>query len=430
MLMPQLWRRAAYSPLRNAGGYDHAARADYEARAGPLRDAEPTAGAPGHVTPVTNAAHRLDTNVYERLPVIKKLRTIWIPALFALLCAPSGARAATGPDQQAGPDGLSISSLMFLSLTRQQQVTGGRSTHDLTGPTLSRGYITARKRFNPRLRMRLTTNVEADPNLPGQKAHAWIKYAFLVGKISPAVHLVAGLMHTPWIHYEQDLDRHRFISKCFINSNGLDHSSDAGLGLKGELLHGRFGYWMTETAGGGYTDLKRTRGGDFDGRIGFYPQGPSPANGWTFDVQYRKGFPGKDVAAIAYPSRYQLTQAMTTYTHDDTFRIAAGYVIQHQSHYKEMAVGGMNTHAYYLWAWDRFTDRIDGYCRYEFRQQHDAASAAAERKKRSVLALDYRASRHLSLALAWDHTAYANLGMAANIGQQNNIYGLYSRISF
>lgn len=350
--------------------------------------------------------------------------------MLAMLCAPCGAQA-TGMDRQpAPPDSLNISSLMFLSLSRQRQIASNHPTHDQTGPVLSRGYINARYRFNPRLRMRLTTNVESDPNLPGQKTHAWVKYAFLVGKISPAVQLVGGLMHTPWIHYEQNLDRHRFITKCFINSNELDHSSDAGVGLKGEMLHGRLGYWMTETMGGGYTDLKRTRGVDFDGRIGFYPSGASPTNGWTFDVQYRNGFLGKNVASIAYPSRHQLVQAMTTYTHDDTFRIAAGYVVQHQSHYNDQANNGLNTRAYYAWAWNRFTDRIDAYCRYEFRQQDEAVSAAKERKSRAVLALNYRASRHLSLAVAWDHTAYANLGMTANVGQQDNIYGLYSRISF
>lgn len=347
-----------------------------------------------------------------------------------MLCAPCSARA-TGAERQAKPPaGLDISSLMFLSLTRQQQVTGVHTTHDQTGPVLSRGYLNARYRFNPRWRMRLTANVESDPNLPGQKTHAWVKYAFLVGKINPAMHLVAGLMHTPWIHYEQDLDRHRFITKCFINSNELDHSSDAGLGLKGELMHGKLGYWMTETMGGGYTDLKRTRGMDFDGRIGFYPSGTDPENGWTFDMQYRNGFLGKNVASVAHPSRYQLVQAMSTYTHDDTFRIAAGYVVQRQSHYKDQAVKGLTTHAYYAWAWDRFTDRIGSYCRYEFRRQHEAASVATERKMRSVLALDYRASKNLRLAVAWDHTRYGNLGMAANANQQDNIYGLYSRISF
>jgi hypothetical protein len=319
---------------------------------------------------------------------------------------------------------------MFLNLSRQQQISGSRPTHDQTAPVLSRGYLNARYRFSPRLRMRLTSNVEGDPNLPGQKVHAWLKYAFLVGRISPAMQLVAGLMHTPWIHYEQNLDRHRFITKCFINSNELDHSSDAGLGLKGKLMHGTLGYWMTETVGGGYTDLKRTRGMDFDGRIGFYPSGASPTNGWTFDMQYRNGFLGKDVAGITYPSRHQLMQALTTYTHDDTFRIATGYVIEHQSHYQDQASNGLNTHAYYAWAWDHFTHRFGGYCRYEFRQQHNALSAVTERKRRTVLALDYRASGHLSMAVAWDHTAYANLGMAANVGQQDNIYGLYSRISF
>ncbi len=347
-----------------------------------------------------------------------------------MLCAPSGAQAAGMGGQATAPDGLNISSLMFLSLTSKRQVTSGRPEHNQIAPVLSRGYINARYRFSPRVRMRLTTNVESDPYLHGQKTHAWVKYAFLVGKISPAAHLVAGLMHTPWIHYEQNLDQHRFITKCFINSNELDHSSDAGLGLKGKMMHGRLGYWMTETVGGGYTDLKRTKGLDFDGRIGLYPSGASPTNGWTFDVQYRNGFLGKYVAGIAYPPRRQLAQALITYTHDGTFRIATGYVIQHQSHYKDQASNGLATHAYYAWAWDRFTPRIDGYCRYEFRQQDEAISAAPERKMRAVLALNYRASRHLKLAVAWDHTRYANLGMAANVGQQDNIYGLYSRISF
>lgn len=346
-----------------------------------------------------------------------------------MLCIPFGAQAMASTPS-ASPDGLDISSLIFLNVTNRRQVTDGRITHNMTAPVVDRGYITARKRFNRRFRMRLTTNIESDPNLPGQKTHAWLKYAFLVDRIAPAAHVVVGLMHTPWIHYEQNLDRHRYITKCFINSNELDHSSDAGLGLKGKMLSGHIGYWMTETVGGGYTDLKRTRGLDFDGRIGFYPSGASPANGWTFDVQYRNGFLGKNVASVASPSRHQLMQAMATYTHDDRFRIAAGYVIQHQSHYKDQANNGLNTHAYYAWAWERLTPRFGGYCRYEFRRQDNTLSPATERKARSIVALDYRASRHLSLALAWDHTAYGNLGMAANIGQHDNTYGLYSRISF
>ena len=350
-----------------------------------------------------------------------------------MLAHPHGA-LALGPNTDAkrtsGKDALRIDSLIFLNMANQQQSTNGHRTHNMTAPVMDRGYLNIYRRFNDMWRMRLTTNIEADPNLPGQKVHAYLKYAYLVGNFSPAMQLITGLMHTPWIHYEQNLDRHRFITKCFINSNEFDHSSDAGLGLRGKLMAGRIGYWVTETVGGGYMDLKRTRGLDFDSRIGFYPSGTSPANGWTFDLQYRNGFLGKDVAGTLNPSRYQLVQAMTTYTHDDIFRIAAGYVTQHQSHYQDQANNNLNTLAFYAWAWDRFTPRFGAYCRYEFRQQHDDIAPATEKKFHSVLALDYRTSAHLTLALAWDHTAYDNMGLAANATQQNNRYGLYSRIRF
>jgi len=295
--------------------------------------------------------------------------------------------------------------------------------------------------------MRITTDTHLDTALGKKNNNIFLKYAYVEGKlIGKAAVLRLGQSHTPWIDYEQGLWKHRYVSKVFVDTKGFDSSSDLGIGLKGTLADGMFKYWITETAGAGYShpgmhkDVITGKWGkgvktfDFDSRIGFYP-----IKGLTLDFQVRDGFKGtkyfdKVNSQTTPGTRHTLYQGMLTYgTHD--WRVGGNYLTERSSRRLDVLNGISaredKTNGFDLWAWVNIPGTSFGaFGRYDFDKVKRSATAVNPTTKRYVLGLEYTPVKHIAFSLAYDYGRTKDAGFVLGNYSKNTTYGLYSQIKF
>ncbi|MDQ6979535.1 MAG: hypothetical protein Q9M09_05060, partial [Mariprofundaceae bacterium] len=265
------------------------------------------------------------------------------------------------------------------------------------------------------------------PNSKG--SNVFLKYAYVEGKLAgKAAVLRLGLSHTPWIDYEQGLWKHRYVSKVAIDQYKYDSSSDLGVGLKGKLSDGMFGYWVTATNGEGYGTQTNNKtagtGTDYNIRLGAYP-----VKGLTLDVQYRHGFMGTKSSAIGAPvaTLNILNQVMVTYGVGHDYRIGANYIKNIKKLNSTQATTAKED-TFALWGWGNFGDGLGAFGRFE--SVKDKFKTNPQKKTRYVLGAEYSPVKNIKFSLAYDHMNITNLKGFLGDTQKLTRYGLYSQMKF
>lgn len=319
-----------------------------------------------------------------------------------------------------GDSKLKLGGKIFSDLTSfKESDSTGATVKETVGARVQRGYLTAKYYFNSDWMMRITTDVNLDPNLKKKNNNIFLKYAYLEGKLyGKAAVLRIGQSHTPWIDYEQSLWKHRYFSKVMIDTNGYDASSDLGIGLKGKLLDGMAKYWVTYTNGAGYSHPAVTgKTMDIDSRVSFYPM-----KGMTLDFQYRDGYKGtKQVPTNLAEKKHTLYQIMMTYG-SKNYRVGANYI---NNRVKTTATGlSTKDKAYALWGWGKLGKGFGAFGRYELTRDN---AAAVTKTSRYAGGVEYNPVKHVTLALGID-TAKTKL---AGVTQKKTVrFGLWTESKY
>jgi hypothetical protein len=129
-------------------------------------------------------------------------------------------------------EGLKVGSEVFFSF---QNGDGWSGTKDETTSynrfVLKRGYINIEKEITPWLSARVTPDIYADST--GQYVFR-MKYAYAYfhwkgNKFFNNPYLETGVAHTPWIDYEDQINRYRMVEPNFLDRNSLVSSADLGI---------------------------------------------------------------------------------------------------------------------------------------------------------------------------------------------------------
>ncbi len=199
----------------------------------------------------------------------------WIGLLAALLL-PATATAQSGT--------TTIGGQWFL--TYQAGKTGGR---DFNRFGIERGYINIRHTLNERWSGRITPDVTVDAT---GDAKVRLKYAYADLKLSDAglltsPHIEFGMVHRPWLDYEEHLDDYRVQGTMYMERVGLFNSADFGVTFFA-LLGGRVdetyrnevssaypGRWGSVAVGlyngGGYHAVENNQNKSLEGRVSIRP---------------------------------------------------------------------------------------------------------------------------------------------------------------
>ena len=100
--------------------------------------------------------------------------------------------------------------------------------------SVDRGYIIIKHQLNERLGGRITPDISVDREGDGQgDLEMRLKYCYVdwkLGDLGPlnAAHVEFGLVHRPWLDFEEHVQRYRVQGTMFLERNGLFNSGDYG----------------------------------------------------------------------------------------------------------------------------------------------------------------------------------------------------------
>jgi hypothetical protein len=154
---------------------------------------------------------------------------------------------------------------------------------------IKRGYIDLTARLSPRLSARITPDVTQDAS--GEMRFR-LKYGYGVFSAGTAgwargSYVELGMVHTPWIDFEEKVNRYRMQDSLFLERVGIMSSADLGImavgllggetpegatsGLSG-AYPGRYGSFAVGVYnGGGYTVAEQNTNKVIEGRLSIRP---------------------------------------------------------------------------------------------------------------------------------------------------------------
>jgi hypothetical protein len=178
--------------------------------------------------------------------------------------------------------------------------------------TLKRGYITFKNDFTDNLSVRFTQDITLDEEGSDMgNVEMRLKYCYLNYELDDFMFFTkptfeAGLVHRPWLDFEQKINPYRVQGKMFLERAGLMNSADFGLMfsslLGGEMdesyqkrvnskYPGRYGSFSVGVYnGGGYHALERNTSKNIEGRLTLRPfPGSFPGLQFTYNMAYGRG---------------------------------------------------------------------------------------------------------------------------------------------
>jgi hypothetical protein len=304
-----------------------------------------------------------------------------------------------------------ISGKIYADFTSTSQIRAGlKSTQQ--GINLTRTYLQAKNQLDDVWTVTFKVDSLTDGTVASKNQRVYVKEAQLSGHFSDAANVKIGLIGTPWIGHEEHMFKHRYIVNGYADTQHYDDSADLGLGVYGKVADNMMDYSVAIVNGGGYSHLKTVASQDINARVGFL------SNGLTVDLGYRGGYRGtktkvNNVTSVGTKST--LTQAMVTYGIDNDFRVGGVYAKNKK--------GTVTTKGYSLWGWMNFNDNFGAFAKYE---NTKSSTVGSSNEKRSVISLDYNASKNVNISLAYKETK--NVKFIA--GNKDTQVGVFTQFKF
>ena len=175
-----------------------------------------------------------------------------LTVLFLVFTMPLTAQPANPLEGLARLSDLSIDMQWFLSYQ-----LGESNDAEFNRFALKRGYVNIKKGINKTFSGRITTDITTDREGDGEgDIEMRLKYLYLKTQMPSfgpfhKPYLEFGLVHTPWIDFEQAINRYRVQGSMFLDRNDMVSSADFGVVFM-SLFGGTMDKKYTETVNGKY----------------------------------------------------------------------------------------------------------------------------------------------------------------------------------
>ncbi len=250
------------------------------------------------------------------------------------------------------------------------------------------------------------------------------KNAYIQYKFSDAAMIRLGAAGNPWISYAEELYGQRYLEPLLIDHDRLKYgdSADWGVHFLGKTKDGLLNYALSAVNGLGYSDPKRTKRMDIEGRVGV-----QPIKGLNFGAGFYTGTRGKDLEttpAINTARRYDLVAAYV----QDKFRVGVEYVTADNWNSVDVALPQ--------------TEKMEGYSAYgrvqvapklELFARYDSAKPDKNNLPNAKYwylngGVQYRFNKAMTGALVYkDETVETGVASAKFLGKE---YGIYTEFRF
>lgn len=239
--------------------------------------------------------------------------------------APGAAPAPQAPHAARPRTDLELSTLLFL-----HGVKGSQGGDDYSRFYVGRAYFTGKFKASPWFGARVT--MDAHQKKDDGDWSMRLKYAYGVfeagdfGSVLSGANVEFGMVHTPWLDFEEHVNRYRMQGTMFMERNGLFNSADLGvtaganIGPKlgaaytkkvSKASPGTFGSFAVGVYnGGGYAAQEANENKTVEGRLTVRPLGPILPN---LQLSYF-GIYGKGNTDAAPP--WRLNAGMLSFEHE------------------------------------------------------------------------------------------------------------------
>jgi len=223
--------------------------------------------------------------------------------------------------------------MSFAALADESTKVGGKAYIDFTnidsktngtknnasglGFDLTRFYLGVDHSFDDIWSANLTTDVTYVSS--ESLTQVYVKKAYLQAKLSDAAIVRIGSADMPWIPYVEGAYGFRYVEKTLIDRLGFGTSADWGLHAGGKLMDGMVNYAVSAVNGNGYKNPSRSKGLDFEGRVGVMP-----VKGLNLAVGFYNGKKGKDLQTATGLNTASRMDVLAAYSYD-MFNVGAEY---------------------------------------------------------------------------------------------------------
>jgi hypothetical protein len=180
--------------------------------------------------------------------------------------------------------------LSFLGYSAELHESDGFNAFDVT-----RGYFNVQARLTDRVRVRFTPDVRpiTDASLSRNLALR-LEYASLDAQVTDNVWVMFGLHETPWLTFEESINRYRVLGPMFAERLGLIPGA-TDLGASVRTTHGRTEVQVGVYNGEGYGQAEIDKYKSLDGRITLRPFAENgPAGNVSISGFYQYGWYARD----------------------------------------------------------------------------------------------------------------------------------------
>lgn len=178
----------------------------------------------------------------------------------AALCALGFSTAAA---QAPSPPQVTVGGVVYTQYVYQLK----DSVNHFNNFDITRAYLNANGRFSGGVTTRLTTDVQR-VGAGDNSLRLRLKYAFATytPQGSPLT-FKAGLIHTPWLDWEEALWDYRMQGAMAMDRAGYMSAADYGVGMDGKWMADKVNFQFTVVNGTFYSNTSTTKGKDAQARV-------------------------------------------------------------------------------------------------------------------------------------------------------------------
>ena len=328
------------------------------------------------------------------------------------------ANAKTAEDATATQDKLTklsklvndtqISGRMYYDASNLQvknKVTDKKADNSGFGFDIKRFYLGVDHKFNDVWSMNLTTDFQYSSGIGATELY--VKKAYVQGKFSDMFTVRAGAADLPWVPYAENAYGYRYIENTIADRLKFATSSDWGIHALGQTSNGMFNYAVAVVDGAGYKapgdgSNNRSKGVDFEGRIGF-----NPIQNLTLAAGYYTGKRAKDIESNPAEHTASRTDALIAYA-TPKFRIG-GEWFQADNYNTVQGVAREKADGYSVFGNVALTDGgVNVFARYDQANLNTLAADPSMKQTYYNLGVEFPITKGLKLAPVYKYTHQTN----------------------
>jgi len=289
-----------------------------------------------------------------------------------------------------------LSGKMFFDFTNidQKNSDTGKTSASGLGLDVKRFYLGIDHKFNDVWSANLTTDfnyVSSDG-----ETNLFVKKAYVQAKFDQAAVFRIGSADMPWIPFAEKYYGFRYVENTLTDRLKYGNSADWGLHLGGDIGAGKsLNYAVSVVNGNGYKNPGRSKGVDFEGRVGFVP-----FENMIVAVGGYSGHRGQETETTSAPNTAQRGDFMVAYA-SDAFRLGAEY-FSAKNWNNVLTTATDKADGYSLWGSVAVADGVNLFARYD----NAKLSKTLDRDNKDVYynaGVEFQVTKGFKLAGVWKH---------------------------